>query len=189
VVRELAALGCRDLGESRPQDLWDKAAAVSGQLVDWHLVGHLQRNKVRRTLPLAKLIHSVDSLRLLQSIDREGVSTGRVVDCLLEINVSGETTKQGMSALELPMLLAAAREFRGVRIRGLMGMGSLSGGPTVNRREFESLRELRDRHADLCGDNVSLGDLSMGMSKDFEQAIAAGSTMVRIGSIVFDGLT
>ena len=185
---ELAEAGCLDLGESRPQELWQKAAEVSDLPIRWHLIGHLQRNKVERSLPLASLIHSVDSLRLLAAIEAAADSLDRIVPVLLEVNVSGDQTKYGLPPSEMPARIVEAAAFRHVQIRGLMGMAALEGGPERARRDFRALRELRDQLRKSTAPNVSLDELSMGMSDDFEVAIEEGATLVRIGSALFEGL-
>ncbi len=195
---ELVAAGCHDLGESRPQELWNKSeefqrAGPSSAPVDpihWHLVGHLQRNKVRRTLPLVSLIHSVDSERLLAAIDEAHAETagGSAAPCnvLLEVNTSGESAKHGLVPDAVEPLVAAAPRFPHVRICGLMTMAALEGGPTVAARNFAALRVLRDRLKPNAPDCVALNDLSMGMSGDFEIAVREGATIVRVGSLLWD---
>jgi PLP dependent protein len=213
VVRPLVAAGCLDLGESRPQQLWDKAAQLSDLPIRWHLIGHLQRNKLRRTLPLATLIHSVDSPRLLAAIDEEMQTKGTEVvadkdlrmqsspcrqpppspsdaapiPVLLEVHISSEAAKQGFAPAEVEPFLAEAAAYRHVSIRGLMGMASLEGGPDAARREFAALREFRDRLKPNCPPGVTLDELSMGMSGDFQVAIEEGATLVRVGSALFEG--
>jgi hypothetical protein len=179
--------GCRHLGESRPQDLWAKAAALAPADVRWHLVGHLQRNKVRRTLPLVSLVQSVDSQRLLQAIDDEAARLGRTVDCLLEVNISGDAAKTGLAPDHVEPLLAGAADFGHATIRGLMGMAGREGDLAAARRDFAALRELRDRLAPRVAPIV-LSELSMGMSGDFEVAIEEGATIVRLGSALFEDL-
>jgi pyridoxal phosphate enzyme (YggS family) len=188
---ELAAAGCFNLGESRPQELWNKAgelASASGRIlpdIRWHLIGHLQRNKLRRTLPLVTLIHSVDSQRLLAAIDAEWQSLTAEANApapplrvLLEVNTSGEAAKHGLAPEELEPVLAAAREFPRVEICGLMTMAALEGGLAVAAHNFASLRELADRY--------HLKERSMGMSGDFEVAIREGATLVRVGSALWE---
>jgi pyridoxal phosphate enzyme (YggS family) len=187
IAAGLVSLGLTDLGESRPQTLWEKAELIPPGAVRWHLVGPLQRNKIRRTLPLVHLIHSVDSLRLIEAIDRIAAELQqRVVDILLEVNVSGDANKQGLAPDAVGPLLDQALGFQSVRIRGLMCMGGLESTPDRTQREFALLRDLRDRLRPNYGGNVSLNELSMGMSDDFELAIAEGATIVRLGSILFD---
>jgi pyridoxal phosphate enzyme (YggS family) len=194
---ELAAAGCTDLGESRPQELWKKAAAVAGDpalaggkspsAIHWHLVGHLQRNKVARTLPLVTLIHSVDSERLLSAIndavDADNPQPARV---LLEVNTSGESAKHGLAPDEVERVLDAAPKYRHIFVLGLMTMAALEGGPSVAARNFATLRELRYKLKPNTQTNVVLNELSMGMSGDFEVAIKEGATIVRIGSLLWE---
>lgn len=185
IIRELVAAGCHNLGESRPQALWDKAAALIDQSVNWHLIGHLQRNKVERTLPLVALVHSGDSLRLVKSINEANRHAGRKTPVLLEVNISGDTTKHGFAPAEIEPNLPALAEFSHVEICGLMGMASLEGDLNQARREFASLRQLRDCLQRVAPPAIRLDELSMGMSGDFEAAIEVGATIVRIGSALF----
>jgi hypothetical protein len=187
---ELAATGCADLGESRPQELWSKAAALeSTAAIRWHLVGHLQRNKIRRTLPLITLIHSIDSERLLAAIDQtkqDADDKAPPVNVLLEVNTTGEAAKHGLAPSEVEPLVAAAAKYPHVSIRGLMTMAALGGGPDVAAQNFATLRKLRDRLKPNAPDCVQLESLSMGMSGDFEIAIREGATIVRIGSALWE---
>lgn len=189
VARFLVHAGLSDLGESRPQELWRKAESLAAENVRWHLIGHLQRNKIRRTLPLATLMHSGDSLRLLSALHDEARSQRRRIDLLLEVNISGDAAKHGFVPAELPALLPAIAEFDHVNVRGLMGMASLDGSLERARHEFDSLRGLRDRLLAECPPQICLAELSMGMSGDYEEAIAAGATMVRVGSALFEGIS
>ena len=182
----LIAAGCDELGESRPQELWAKAAAPELASARWHLVGHLQRNKVKRTLPLVDLIHSVDSERLLAAIDEAAAARGRTIDVLLEINCSGEEAKHGFAPSVVEGVLFLLGNLLHVRVRGLMTMAGRTGGLDAARRDFAALRELRDTIQPQCPDGVLLNELSMGMSGDFEEAIRAGATIVRVGSALFD---
>jgi pyridoxal phosphate enzyme (YggS family) len=204
---KLAAAGCCDLGESRPQELWAKAAELGGALqampqagassppsstvlprIQWHLVGQLQRNKIRRTLPLVSLIHSVDSERLLAAINRERATAGVTepdLNVLLEVNTTGESAKHGLAPHDVAPILAQADRYPHVAIRGLMTMAALDGGAAVAARNFAMLRELRDRLRSSTPSCVKLDELSMGMSGDFEVAIGEGATIVRIGSALW----
>jgi pyridoxal phosphate enzyme (YggS family) len=205
VTSALVAAGCSDLGESRPQELWSKAAALGGTgilpvhpsqdtaehatpVIRWHLIGHLQRNKIRRTLPLMHLIQSVDSRRLLEAINEEAALLGRPIDVLLEANISGDASKTGLPPDELEPLLVVTPKWPHVRVCGLMGMASLEGGDNAAKRDFERLRLLRDRLAKNAPPGVSLAELSMGMSGDYEIAVAQGATIVRVGSALFEGV-
>jgi PLP dependent protein len=190
-IAETAALlnaGCKILGESRPQQLWEKAAAPQLDSAHWHLIGHLQRNKVRRTLPLVELIHSVDSLRLLESINQCSSEIGKPARVLLEVNCSGDTAKHGLSRDGLKKLLPQLADLDHVKIKGLMTMAALEGNESVAARNFAELRSLRDEVRAECPVNVELDELSMGMSHDFEVAIREGATLVRVGSLLFEGL-
>jgi pyridoxal phosphate enzyme (YggS family) len=186
-IRVLVQAGCTDLGESRPQQLWQKARELADLPIRWHLIGHLQRNKVRRTLPLASMIHSGDSPRIIKTIDETAAELGRRVPLLLEVNTSGDPAKGGFQAHEVEPLLPELAMFRHVEIRGLMCMASLEGGQEAARRDFAALRKLRDRMLLHCPPEIVLDELSMGMSGDYETAVEEGATIVRIGSALFEG--
>ena len=190
LTRAVLAAGCRDLGESRPQALWDKAAAFGSAEVPfrWHLIGHLQRNKVVRTLAVRPLIHTVDSERLAAAISREAVATGSEAELLVEVNLSAEAGRSGIQPEAAVEVVRRVVDLPGLRLRGLMGMASHPEAGRDARREFASLRQLRDRLAEQLPEAGGLYQLSMGMSGDFEAAILEGSTMVRIGSALFEGL-
>ncbi len=188
ITAELIAAGCTVLGESRPQQLWEKAAQPELAAARWHMIGHLQRNKVQRTLPLVDLIHSVDSLRLLKAIDKAAAEQERRTRVLLEINCSGEEAKHGLTAEGLKEILPLLSNLSHVDVCGLMTMAAREGGPTTAARNFVSLRELRDQVALDCPPEVKLTELSMGMSHDFEVAIREGATLVRVGSLLFEGI-
>ncbi len=174
------------LGESRPQQLWEKSPLVEN--ARWHLIGHLQRNKVRRTLPLVDLIHSVDSPRLLQAIDTIGGELGICASVLLEVNCSGEAEKHGFTAEGLRRFLPELATFSHVEVRGLMTMAAREGGTSSAAENFSMLRELRETAQNEAPPEVQFTELSMGMSHDFEVAISMGATMVRIGSLFFEGV-
>ncbi len=192
--REAAALvraGCRDLGESRPQQLWEKAESpeLAGADVRWHMIGHMQRNKAARTLALTPLIHSVDNFRTLATINKAAEGTGANAEYLFEVNCSGDREKHGMPPEQLALDVEECSEFfRNTRLRGLMTMAAREGDSDTALRNFSYLRELRDKVASRLGEGDSLDILSMGMSGDFEEAIVEGSTMVRIGSALWEGV-
>src|SRR5580765_2550583 len=142
IAQELVAAGIRDLGENRPQELWHKTAELPSD-VRWHLIGHLQRNKVGQTLPLVKLIHSVDSVRLLEALELEAMRQVRTIDVLLECNASGETSKQGFALSDVPALLSPIAKLRQVRVVGLMTMAAYDAHPENCRPTFAALRKLR----------------------------------------------
>lgn len=179
-----AGLGVRDLGESRPQGLWKKAEAVPD--ATWHLIGHLQRNKLDRTVPLVSLVHSVDSERLLDALDAFGRKRSSPVPVLLEVNCSGEAAKGGFAPDALPALGDRLASLSGVTVRGLMTMAAFVEDPRATRPTFVLLRELRDTLRTRTG--LALPELSMGMSNDFEVAVEEGATLVRIGTTLFEGL-
>lgn len=190
LAMQLWEAGCHDLAESRPQALWAKADALATLVPAprWHLVGHLQRNKVRRTLPLLGLLHSLDSRRLLETLDAEARAGGRPCEVLVEVNLAGDPERTGLPADEVAPLLEAAAACTHVRVRGLMGMASVPEGAATSRRQFAQLRELRDRLRPVVPPPVSLDELSMGMSEDFEEAILEGATLVRVGSALWEGV-
>lgn len=185
---QLLAAGCHQLGENRPQQLWGKAGQLEGRGAEWHLIGHLQRNKVRRTLPLISRLHSGDSVRLLQAVNEEASRLGQSLPVLLEVNVSGDESKHGFQPDQVPGILDEVATLEFLDVDGLMTMASLVGGEDQARRDFSSLRELRDHLRGACPENVRLDHLSMGMSGDFEVAIEEGATLVRVGSALFEGI-
>lgn len=183
----LVAAGCTDLGESRPQLLCDKAAGLAASSsVRWHLIGPLQRNKVRRTLQTATVIHSIDNLKLLRYLDVIAGELNAAPQILIEVNISGDASKHGFTPDDLLRDATALCAVRHARPVGLMGMAGLDSDGDQTHREFAALRQLRDRLTQQTG--LTLPELSMGMSGDFEAAIAEGATMVRIGSRLFAGL-
>jgi pyridoxal phosphate enzyme (YggS family) len=198
VARQIAELGVVDLGESRPQELWRKAEALKDLPIRWHLVGHLQRNKVERTLPLVHLIHSVDSLRLYEAIQDEAAKQRRRrPEILLQMNISREGQKHGFDYEELrreqakfePMFADPPQELPRLPVVGLMGMAAYSDNPENARPAFRELHLIRYRLSEewlVVG--PQLEHLSMGMSGDFEVAIEEGATIVRIGTTLFEGL-
>lgn len=185
-VRALTSLGVAELGESRPQQLAERAD-VLGTGLHWHLIGPLQRNKVRRMLELGVLIHSIDSLRLLERIDRLAAELRVLPKLLLEVNVSGEAAKHGFSPDDLSAQWHAIAGYGNVRIAGLMTMAPYADNPEEARPAFRELRLLRDRLREQAP-GFELPELSMGMSGDFEVAIEEGATLIRIGSSLFEGL-
>jgi len=177
-----AAAGQKIFGENRVQEARDKIPACPPDL-QWHLIGHLQRNKVRQALPLFSFFHSIDSTALATAISRVAGETGGKVDGLLEVNVSGEATKHGFSPQQLRDEFPALAALPHLRLRGLMTMAPYSDNPEEARPVFRALRELRDELQQTHG--VELPELSMGMSGDFEPAIEEGATLVRVGSSIF----
>ncbi len=184
---DLVAAGCASLGENRPQVLWQKAESVelNGLAIDWHMIGHVQRNKLRRLMRFRPLIHSVDSPRLLDAIGDEATLINHSFDVLLEVNISGDETKTGLSTDAIEQILQQDPHPL-VNVRGLMAMAGHGTGPSQAQAQFARVRSFRDSLEASTG--ASLPELSMGMSGDFAQAIAEGATLVRIGSRLFDGV-
>lgn len=187
-TRALFQSGLHDLAESRPQELWKKAEALKDLPIRWHMVGHLQQNKVERTLPFISLLHSGDSLRLLEAVSSAAVKQGRVIEMLLEVNISGDAAKHGFASGEIAGHLPQLAALPGLKISGLMAMAALEGGSEQARRDFAALRELRDALKENCPPQIELAELSMGMSGDYIEAVEEGATIVRIGSALFEGL-
>lgn len=185
-VRGLVALGQVTLGENRPQQLIERAGLLDS--AEWHLIGHLQRNKVRAVLPFATCIHSVDSLKLLARIGEIAGELGLTPRVLLEVNVSGEESKDGFSAETVRADWPQIQAVENVAVAGLMTMAPLTDDPETARPVFRRLRELRDELQTSARPGIVLTDLSMGMSGDFAVAIEEGSTLVRVGSRLFEGL-
>jgi len=184
MARQLFDAGCSTLGESRPQQLWQRAEDLESLPIRWHLIGHLQRNKIKRTLPLVELIHSVDSTRLARAIDEQARQAELTANVLLEVNISGDEEKHGFAPEELPDVLASSQPLSNVNVTGLMGMAAFTRRGELARQDFRKLKTLFDN----LRSTYQLSQLSMGMSNDFEVAIEEGSTIVRVGSAMFDGL-
>jgi hypothetical protein len=181
-VREAYAAGQRLFGENRVQELAVKAPALPSDC-QWHLIGHLQGNKARLAVRHAAWLHALDSVDLAERVDRIALEEGKRPEVLLEVNLSGETSKFGIAAAAAPALAEAALRSPHLALRGLMTLAPYGAPEAELRRLFAGLRELRDRLAAALG--VPLPELSMGMSGDFEAAIAEGATLVRIGTAIF----
>lgn len=181
-IRAALLAGVRDFGENRVQEFVAKHGLFPE--ARWHFIGTLQSNKVKHVVGKAHLIHSVDSARLLRHIERSAAERGVIQPVLLQVNVSGESAKHGLSPAELPEVLAQAREMDSVEVRGLMTMAPLARSEDV-RWVFRDLRELRDSVSVLLPDTIELEHLSMGMSGDYRVAVEEGATIVRIGRALF----
>jgi pyridoxal phosphate enzyme (YggS family) len=185
LIEEAYRAGQRLFGENRPQEMHAKWETLPRD-IRWHQIGHLQTNKVRLIAPFVEMIHSVDSARLARVIDREAARAGRVIDLLLEIHIAAEESKEGWQWDELVEWLKAGewREFANVRFRGVMGVATFTDNGSLVREEFDGLAR---RHAELKERffGASFDVISMGMSDDWRLAVECGSTMVRIGSLVF----
>lgn len=186
LLEEAYAAGCRRFGENKVQEMAEKQPQLPAD-VEWHLIGHLQTNKVKYIAPFVTLIQSVDSLKLLQEINRQALKHSRVIDCLLQIHIADEETKFGLSADEAESLLTAPEldTLANVRIVGLMGLATNTDDETQIRREFRGLKELFDTLGQIQHLIIKFRELSMGMSGDYRIAVEEGSTMVRVGSAIF----
>lgn len=178
-IRVLYDLGHRDFGENYVQELLVKQGALPED-IRWHFIGHLQTNKVRQIAGFVHLIHGVDSVKLLQEINKQGQKLNRRVGCLLQVHIAQEKTKFGFDAAELRQLADQLSSFPYAHVKGLMGMATNTDNETQIRTEFAQLRELAGM---IPFDNAPI--LSMGMSNDYAIAIEEGSTLVRIGSLLF----
>ena len=181
-ITKIYDLGHRNFGENKVQELEFKYESLPKD-IKWHMIGHLQSNKVKKVIPLVSLIHSVDSLKLLKTINKESKKIDKTMDCLIQVNISNENSKFGFIKKELEFLNQDfLNDFKYIKIRGLMGMASFSNNEKQIRKEFQYLKEIFDDF------NTSLDDfniLSMGMSNDYNIALEYGSNMVRIGSKIF----
>lgn len=188
-ILELYNYGQRDFGENRVQELCKKRELLPGE-IRWHMIGHLQTNKVRQILPFVYMIQSVDSFRLLNQINTEAKRINRVVDCLLQVFIADEKTKFGFSPVELQDMLESAEfpDMKNVRVRGLMGMATLTNDMEKIRKEFQFIAGyFQNIKKTFFNDDPGFRELSTGMSGDYQLAIKFGSTMVRIGSLIFAG--
>lgn len=177
--------GQRIFGENKVQELTGKSERLPKD-IEWHMIGHLQRNKVKYIVPFVHLIHSVDSLRLLEEIDKQGQKVNRIVPCLLQIHIAAEETKFGFDRQELMEALPAIAKLKWVSIRGLMGMATLTDNSKTIRSEFRQLKNLfEELKTTATSANIVMEELSMGMSSDYRIAAEEGSTLVRIGTTIF----
>lgn len=183
-VEAALAAGLHRLGENRVQELASKVESVGRERAEWHLIGHLQRNKVRQALPLFDLIHSIDSHRLAEAISAEAVRAGRVVEGLVQVNTSGEASKYGFGAAEAVDAIGRIVELPSLRVVGVMTMAPFTSDEGTLRRTFAGARGIFEECARSLPAFVAR-HLSMGMSNDFEVAVEEGSTMVRLGTILF----
>lgn len=180
--------GQRIFGENKIQEMVDKWEQLPKD-IEWHMIGHVQTNKVKYMAPFVSLIHGVDSLKLLEEINKQALKNNRIIDCLLQIYIAEEESKFGLDEEELAALLASPtfKEMKNIRIVGLMGMATFTENLNQIKKEFTHLKSIFDRLQPLQTANCKLQTVSMGMSGDYQLAIACGSTMVRIGSSIFGG--
>lgn len=184
MIREVMAHGIQDFGENKAQEIVDKTSQITEPL-RWHMIGHLQRNKVKYIADRVFMIHSVDSLRLAKEIDKEAAKCSRVIPILIEVNVAGEESKFGVSVEETLPLIQSAAQFPNIRISGLMTIAPFVENPEENRRIFRTLRKLYIDIKTKNIDNVYMEYLSMGMTNDYEVAIEEGASFVRVGTGIF----
>jgi len=190
-IMNLYAQGQRIFGENRVQELVEKHEALPKD-IDWHLIGHLQTNKVKYIAPFVRMIHSVDSLKLLKEINKQAAKNERVIDCLLQMDIADESTKFGLDESEVLDLLRSTefKKMQHIRIVGVMGMATFTPDTAQVRDEFRQLAAIsKQLKGDFFGENEAFKEISMGMSGDYQLAIVEGSTMVRIGSLLFGGRT
>jgi pyridoxal phosphate enzyme (YggS family) len=184
-VREAYQAGQRDFGENRVQEALQKISSSADLLIRWHLLGHLQTNKARKAGPAFAVIQSVDSVDLLEKLDRAAEESGQSPELLIQVDLAGETTKFGVAPTVVPRLFEAAAAARAARVTGLMTLPPVPETPEDARPFFRRLRDLRDEWLAAGVPAPMLLELSMGMSGDFEVAIQEGATMVRVGSAIF----
>lgn len=183
-INEAIACGVTDIGENKPQEVRDKYPAVSDN-VKWHMIGRLQTNKIKYIIDKVSLIHSVDSIHLMDEIDKQAKKHGLVMNILIQVNISGEETKQGVAPNELRTLLKHAGELSNIHVDGLMTIAPKIEGNVTNSLHFDNIRKLFVDISREKYDNVTMRCLSMGMSGDYETAIECGATMVRVGTAIF----
>ena len=184
MLQEAYNTGCRDFGENKVQELVDKYEVLPKD-IRWHMIGHLQRNKVKYIVDKVYLIHSVDSLRLAEEISKEAVKKNVTVDILIEVNAAGEETKFGTSVEEAKQLVRDAAKLPNVHIKGLMTIAPIVEKAEENRQFFQQLKKLSVDIAAENIDNVSMEVLSMGMTGDYSVAVLEGATLVRVGTGIF----
>jgi pyridoxal phosphate enzyme (YggS family) len=185
IVREAIEAGVTILGENYVQEARDKFNALVQYPVSWHFIGHLQSNKAKYAVRLFDLIHSVDSLKLARELDKQAAKVDKIQQILVQVNISGEDTKSGISADEAPRLIAEIGRLKNIAVKGLMTMPPYFYQPQKVQPFFAALRNLRDQMREQSLPNVSLDELSMGMTGDFEVAIKEGATLVRLGTAIF----
>ncbi len=185
IVKDAIDAGVTILGENYVQEARDKFKALVQYPVSWHFIGHLQSNKAKYAVRLFDLIHSVDSLKLARELDKQAGKVDKIQQILLQVNISAEDTKSGISTDEAPRLIAEISQLKNLAVKGLMTMPPYFYQPEKVQPFFAALRELRDQIKGQSLPNVSLDELSMGMTGDFEVAIKEGATLVRIGTAIF----
>lgn len=184
LINEAIACGVTDIGENKVQEILEKYDKVTPG-VKWHLIGHLQTNKVKYIIDKVCMIHSVDSIRLMDEIERQAGKHNLIMNILIQINISGEETKSGIKPEEIDEMLEYAAKLPHIRVRGLMTIGVKCYDNITNRLYFNNIYDIFIDKSLKKYDNISMDYLSMGMSGDYEQAIECGSNMIRVGSAIF----
>lgn len=183
-IAEAYDAGMRDFGENKPQEIVEKFSHFPTD-VRWHMIGHLQRNKVRHIIDKVYLIHSVDNIELAEEIEKRAKAINKIQDILLQVNISGEESKSGFAPDDVLNACCTISKMSHIRIQGLMTISVKSYGQSENKELFLKLKSLSEKIEKVKVDNVFMKELSMGMSGDFKEAIEAGTTIVRIGSSIF----
>lgn len=186
ILLEAYRAGHKIMGENKVQEMEEKYQQLPKD-IEWHMIGHLQTNKVKYIAPFVNLIHSIDSLKLLKEVNKQAQKAGRVIDCLCQVHIAQEETKFGFSAEEIMSIISSKEleALKNVRITGLMGMATNTVNEEQIRKEFRSLKTLFDHCKEFNKENVEIKELSMGMSSDYKIAIEEGSTLIRVGSAIF----
>ena len=184
MLQEAYDAGSRDFGENKVQEIMDKVPQLPSD-IRWHMIGHLQRNKVKYIVDKVALIHSVDSVRLAEEIHKEAMKIGRRVPVLIEVNVAGEETKFGVAPEEVEELIRKIAPFEGIEVQGLMTIAPFVTNPEENRQYFNRLKQLSVDISHKNIDNINMNVLSMGMTGDYEVAIEEGASFVRVGTGIF----
>jgi PLP dependent protein len=184
IIKQVISLGITDIGENRVQEAKDKFEQI-GDIVSWHMIGRLQKNKVKYLAKFCSTIHSVETVELAQEIDKQAEKNNKIINILIQVDVSGEITKQGVMPDELIGFLNQINKYKNIKVCGLMTMAPFSDNPENSRPVFRRLRELKQDIEKQNIYNIEMNHLSMGMSQDYEIAIQEGATIIRVGSAIF----
>lgn len=184
-ILEIFGCGQNIFGENKVQELKKKSEILSSYDIHWHMIGHLQLNKVKYLMGVVDMIHSVDSLKLAREIDKQSARHGLITDILCEVNVSGEESKFGLDIEKVPEFVKSISSLSNIRLKGLMTVAPYTDNPETNRPFFKTLKDIMDEINKKGIKDIKMDTLSMGMTKDYEVAIEEGATMVRIGTAIF----
>lgn len=183
-IKEVYDYGLRDFGENKVQELLEKIELLNDD-INWHLIGHLQTNKVNKIVGKVKLIHSIDSLKILRKVNNRAKKLGIVQDCLIQVNVSKEDSKSGIYAEDVNNFIEEAKNFDSIHIKGLMTMAPDTDDENLIRECFRGLKKIFDKLSNLSYNNIDMIYLSMGMTNDYKIALEEGSNIIRVGSKIF----